>query len=1037
MPPVFRLSRLLLLAVLAVPQALPAAPVTAEQRAFITAALPSTAPAKPTKSRHLLIYSQTKGYRHASIEVGVEAITQLGTKTGAFRATASEDTTSLTAESLKQYDAVLFLNVTGSIFDRVESQQALLEFVRKGGGVAGIHSATDACYDWPQWGEMLGGWFDGHPWNAESRVTVQIEDPAHPLNAPFAGAATFAIQDEIYQLKGPDFRASHRVLSSLDPHLTDMSLPGIKRADRDFPITLVREYGRGRVFYCALGHNAHIYWNPAVLGHYLAGLQWVMGDLPADASPRARTAQSLVSDPAFWATLKSTDHAANPRVLDRLDVAVAEAGKDPAKLAELGHKLVALFADPEATPAARQAAAQRLALVLAANPPPKANAALVTLGRALRDAATANDARLALDPVPGEAIDGLYLEALKESTGAARVTLIQGAAARRIEMAVPVLVPLLKSDDAALAGAAAHALGQIGGAAALRALENAPDAWSPGIVDARLAVAANATPRTAGRIYEAIYGNPGAPDPQRATALRGLIAVRPGSAVKYIQQTLSGNVPAFQQAALEAVAELRSDDAVRQLAQQLPRWAPDVQLGVITAFGRRGEAAAVPVLTSLITSEDVAVRHAAIEALGRLPGNTSTAQLLARLASEAGDDAKVASTALTRLHGPGLDEFVLAGATKGEPHLRPVLIRQLAQRGQLEAVPALFAMRSDAEARVRLAALESLGEIAPPSEQAALLDWALGTADAAEQNRAVRSLIDVLLRDETEDTRADSVLARIDSGDAKVKQALVPVLPRVGGQRALNALEELSLATEPAVASAAVSQLGRWTGNEAAPVQVRVAEKTSDAAVRRSATSAAIRVLEKERDAKGIDETNLLGRLMAVTEATETKIELLWLLSRMSDAKAQEIVERAVSEAAVAAVAKQAADAIRSNREWPPRIQASGASDKVPNITDGRTQTNWGVPAKADAWLEVDLKHARPIRKLILEPGRGNESPEELQVFVSDDAAAWGEPKLTHKGENGKNILTLPEGTRGRYVRLAHTGAREDGNWSVAELTVE
>lgn len=1028
--------RFLFLATLVVSPTLPAAPVTAEQRAFITAALPSTAPARPTKPRHLLIYSQTKGYRHASIEVGIEAITQLGAKTGAFRATASEDPAALAAASLKQYDGVLFLNVTGNIFDRVEAQSALLEFVRNGGGIAGIHSATDACYEWPQWGEMLGGWFDGHPWNAESRVTVQIEDPSHPLNAPFAGATTFAVQDEIYQLKGPDFRTSHRVLSSLDPWQTDMTVRGIKRTDRDFPITLIREYGRGRVFYCALGHNEHIYWNPAILRHYLAGLQWAMGDLTADAAPRARAVQPLAADPAFWSNLKTTDYAANPRVLDRLDVALAQAGKDPAKLAELEQRLVALFADPQATPAARQAAAQRLALVLAANPPTKANASLVTLGRALRDPATVIEARLALDPVGGEAVDAVYLEALKES-GPARVALIQGAAARRIEAAVPLLAPLLKSEDDALAGAAAHALGQIGGSAALRALETAPDAWSPTIVDARLAVATTATPRRAGRIYETIYANPGAPDPQRATALRGLITVRPGSAVKHIQQTLSGNVPAFQQAALESIATLRSEDLVRQLAQQLPRWAPDVQLGVIAAFGRRGEASAVPVLTSLITSEDVAVRHAAIEALGRLPGSTATAQLLARLASETGDDARVAAAALARLHGPGLDEFVLAGATRGEPLLRPVFIRQLALRGQLDSIPTLLGLRSDPESKIRLAALESLGDIAPPAEQAALLDWALQSPDAAEQNRAVRSLIEVLLRDEAKPTRTDAVLARIDSGDAKVKQALVPVLPRVGGAPALAALERLSLEADDAVATAAAAQLARWTGNEAAEVQVRVAEKTPEAAVRRSATSAAIRVLEKERDAKDLDETDLLGRLMAIADSPETKAELLWLLSRMSDAKAQEIADQATKDGSVSAVAKEVADAIRSNREWPPALKASGAADKVTNITDGRTQTNWGVLANSDAWLEVDLKHARPLRRLILEPGRGNEFPEELQIFVSDDPAAWGDPKLTHQGEPGKNILTLPEGTRGRYVRLVHTGARDEGNWSVAELTVE
>ncbi|HYC71059.1 MAG TPA: HEAT repeat domain-containing protein [Opitutaceae bacterium] len=743
------------------------------------------------------------------------------------------------------------------------------------------------------------------------------------------------------------------------------------------------------------------------------------------------------ADPAFWPTMKATDYAADPRILDRLDVAVAEAGRDPAKLAELERQLVAFFSEAGVTPAARQAAAQRLGTVLAATPGAKADATLVILGRALRDEAGVDDARLALDFTPGAAIDALYVEALRESSGRTRLALLQGAAARRIEAAVPVAAPWLKSDDATLAAAAAHALGQIGGTAALRALDSAPDAWSPQVVDARLAAATTAPARAAGRIYESIYGNPGAPDPQRATALRGMIAVRPGSAVKYVQQTLSGNVPAFQQAALESVATLRSDDVVRQLSTQLPRWTPDVQLAVIAAFGRRGEAGAAAALTSLLTSDDVAVRHAAIEALGRLPGTTQTAQLLARVAAAEGDDAKSAAAALARLNGAGIDEFVLAGATKGDASLRPVFIGQLARRGQIEAIPTLQAMRGEPEASIRLAALEALGELAPPAEQAALLDWALHATDTAEQNRAVRSLISVLLRDDAKDTRAASVLAAMESGDASARLALLPVLPRVGGKDALARLAQLAGGDDAKVAAAAVTNLGRWTGNEAAGALVGAAEKSADADVRRAAVGGAIRVLEKERDAADLDEVALLGRLLAVAGDKEQKTELLWLLSRSGDAGALEIADKHAGDPEVADVAKEVADAIRSNRDWPPAVTASGASDKVFNLTDGKTSTSWAVPAKADAWLEVDFKHARPIRRLTLDPARGSESPEELEVFVSDDPASWGEPRLTHTGENGRNVLALPAGTRGRYMRLVHTGTRDEGNWSVAELTVE
>lgn len=148
-----------------------AEPVTAEQRALILAALPAEAPAKAARPRKLLVYTQTKGYRHASIETGAEALRLMGERTGAYATTVTDQPNVFTAESLAGFDAVLFLSTTGEIFTLVESKAALLDFVRRGGGIVGIHAATDSCYHWPEWGSMMGGYFDSHPWtwNARSR----------------------------------------------------------------------------------------------------------------------------------------------------------------------------------------------------------------------------------------------------------------------------------------------------------------------------------------------------------------------------------------------------------------------------------------------------------------------------------------------------------------------------------------------------------------------------------------------------------------------------------------------------------------------------------------------------------------------------------------------------------------------------------------------------------------------------------------------------------------------------------------------------
>ena len=261
-------------------------PIPAEALAKMRAAAPDAAPAKPAQPRRLLIYTACKGFVHSAIPHGTAALQVLGEKTGAYESVVSADPLVFRPESLRRFDAVCFNNTTGELFDDPNLKESLLDYVRSGGGVVGIHAATDCFYKWPEFGELMGAYFDGHPWTADCEVAVQVEDPSHPLNAGFP-ASHFLITDEIYQFRAPYSRDVLRVLLSLDTSQTDMNRKGIRRGDGDFAVSWVRTYGLGRVFYCSLGHNEAVFANGDVLKHYLAGLQFAMGDLPADAAPSA------------------------------------------------------------------------------------------------------------------------------------------------------------------------------------------------------------------------------------------------------------------------------------------------------------------------------------------------------------------------------------------------------------------------------------------------------------------------------------------------------------------------------------------------------------------------------------------------------------------------------------------------------------------------------------------------------------------------------------------------------------------------------
>jgi uncharacterized protein len=273
---------------------------TPEEREKIAQAIPKQAPAAPKQRRKLLVVTlnvrdgKTVG-GHPSIGYGNLAIELMGKKTGAYEAVFDNALTRFQPKELAQFDAVCFNNTCGVLFEDLQLRQSLLEFIAGGKGFMGIHAAAATFVQWPKYdfwpafGEMLGATENGgHPWKANETITLKPDDARHPLNAAFGGKA-FEISDEVFQLQQPYSREKLRVLLSIDTTKTDMNparriLPA-RLADLDFAISYIRQYGAGRVFYSSLGHNAHIFWNAPILQHFLAGIQYCLGDLAANATP--------------------------------------------------------------------------------------------------------------------------------------------------------------------------------------------------------------------------------------------------------------------------------------------------------------------------------------------------------------------------------------------------------------------------------------------------------------------------------------------------------------------------------------------------------------------------------------------------------------------------------------------------------------------------------------------------------------------------------------------------------------------------------
>jgi type 1 glutamine amidotransferase len=242
------------------------------------------------RKRNLLVIGQSKGYQHDTVSTAMATLYDLGRESERWSTFFRTDCTAVTKKPLKwgaknlgDFDAVVFF--TDGDLDMDDSQKAdLLAFVRDDGkGFIGIHSAAITFVSWPEYGKMIGGYFDGHPWGQFDAPLV-VEDPGFPGMGHLP--ARFTLKDEIYQIKNFS-RDDVRVLLRLDADRVDLSGKGVHRTDRDFAVIWAREYGKGRVLYNGLGHCREVWERPEIRKMWVEMVQWSMGLRPGDATPRS------------------------------------------------------------------------------------------------------------------------------------------------------------------------------------------------------------------------------------------------------------------------------------------------------------------------------------------------------------------------------------------------------------------------------------------------------------------------------------------------------------------------------------------------------------------------------------------------------------------------------------------------------------------------------------------------------------------------------------------------------------------------------
>lgn len=1001
---------------------------TPDELAKMEAAMPKKATVAPKQPRRVLVFSQALGFHHDSIPYGEKAFQMMGEKTGAFTAGVTQDPAALSPENLAKYDAIIFNNSTGETITTPTVQQGLLDFVKVGKGVVGIHAATDSNYHWAEYGDMMGGYFDAHPWRSKDTVTLKIDEPDHPVAKAFDGKS-FPIQDEIYQFKDPYSRQHDLVLTSLDTDKTDMKKQNIHRTDGDFGVSWVRSYGKGRVFYCSLGHNSHIYWNPTVLQHYLDGIQFAIGDLEAPSTPKGagagadeedttatannkpaiednkkglaalsgmattaslQTSTDLSLDQAVEA-LKGYDYGKDRAFLIKIDDAIRDSNGKPEELAKLADSMVAIANDDNLAYAARDLALRKIELI-GGDAQAEKIAPLLTNS----DEKLAEMARIAIGIVPGKAADKALLDALGKTKGKLQEGIITSLGRRAVNEAVEPLAAIAGGSDEN-ASRALLALGDIASPEAANALLKLTPSdaykadWLNALNDAAATLtAAGKEKDLAAQLYDKVL-DAGKDSPARLAAYKGK-AVLSGKPEAMALETLDGNDPMLSQIARELLVRGTDEGITPQLLDLLKSAPAEKKIVIVEILGARKDKAALDTIAGLAADggKGEELQVAAIRALQTL-GDQKVIAMLVKVAAETKGDVKsAAETTLKEMPVPEVDpELVNLLGTLTDPKQKVVVIETIAARKSPDAVdPLLQAAQSD-DAAVATAAFKALPDLASEKNFDALLKSFVAAKDRAvrEGARAVGSIAGKV-KPRTE--AISKLKTAMDSASNDIKVAILGIIGNLGTPEALQILNANVAAGSDDIKDAAVRALAAFPDPSALDDLLKIAAESKSEVHRVLAVRGVARLLTEPSGKSTAERLEMLKKAMDIAKADDEKKAVVGAAADMKMPGVLEVLipllhNPALKDEVSVAILKQAPIAYQ--------IDPAKASEQLNPLRDKLDKANWDKLEKALQPSEANggVIRAWQVSKVFKEKDAiKKELPPEKKGEAKYNEIVWG-----------------------------------------------
>ena len=586
-------------------------------------------------------------------------------------------------------------------------------------------------------------------------------------------------------------------------------------------------------------------------------------------------------------------------------------------------------------------------------------ASVPVLGKMLLDEKTAHMACWGLVNNPSAKAPAALREALGRAKGKALLAVIGALGDRRDTVSVETLGQLAIGEDAAVAEAAAAALGRISGAEAAAALAKTRTAGDA----RRRAVATEAYLQCADRLAAAgkekeaaaIFRELLAPNESRLIrrgALVGLLGFGGPDAVALVISTLSGDDAMLKATAIANVRTLKGQGIAERFAAELPKLPADLQVLLIGALADREDPAIRPAVASAAKSDNAGVRVAALKALAKVGDASSVALLASAMDAADGGERLVAAVSLYVVRGDGVDAAIVESMKSAKPAAKAQPNQILSDRGAAVAAPAILKEAAGQAPAVRAAALKALGRLAGAKDLLVLLDILVGLQGDDGRDEAESAVVAVSRKLADEAGRAEPALAALrKGGSAAAKGSLLRVLRGLGGAKALDAVRGALKDADPPVQDAAVRALADWPDPAAVAALMDVLRTTTNDTQRVVALRGCVRLLGLAGAAPTPETVTAYEEIMGRAKRPEEKKLVLAGLASLSHPAALAMAESCLADEAVTAEAALAVANVARAIMGTYREEVKAAMTRLA-ATAGNTDLKWQA---AEILRQIDL----------------------------------------------------------------------------------